>query len=250
MEELLDGRVAIVTGGTSGIGRATAVEFARHGAKVVIAGRRESEGAETVRMIDEIGGQSSFIQADVSISEDVENLIRKTLELYERIDCAFNNAGYAGMPMGLTKTAEDEFDKIISTNLRGTFLCMKHEIAAMMQQGDGAIVNAGSINGLAANPGTSAYSATKGGIIALSRTAALEYARFGIRINVVSPGAIATDMLAPLPEEGLKKLARAHPLGRLGTAQEIAKVVVWLCSDRASYILGQNIMVDGGYTAQ
>ncbi len=249
MEALLTGRVAVVTGGTSGIGRATAVEFARQGAKVVIAGRRESEGAQTVRMIEEIGGEASFIQTDVSISEDVENLIRKAIELYERIDCAFNNAGYAGIPVGLTKTAEDEFDKIISTNLRGTFLCLKHEIAVMMQHG-GAIVNAGSINGLAASPGTSAYSATKGGIIAMSRTAALEYARFRIRINVVSPGAIATDMLAPLPDESLKRLARAHPLGRLGTAQEVAKVAVWLCSDRASYVLGQNIMVDGGYTAQ
>lgn len=249
MGDRLRDKVALVTGGTAGIGRATALAFAAEGAHVVVAGRRAAEGAETVRQIEQAGGQARFIAADVAQAAEVEALVDQTLAAYGRLDCAFNCAGVAASG-SLVEYSEADWDRAIAVNLKGTWLCLKYEIPAMLRGGSGAIVNVGSIGGVVGFPGTGVYAATKGGVIALSRTAAVEYARSGIRVNVVSPGPIATDMLADVPPDLLAQISSAYPLGRTGTPEEVAEAVVYLCSDAASYITGHNLMVDGGYYAQ
>ncbi len=245
----LDGKVALVTGASSGIGQATALAFARVGAKVVAASRRRAEGEETVRRIQEAGGEAIFVKTDVSKAAEVEALVNKTMYTYGRLDCACNNAGIpASGP--LTDMSEEDWDRVFDVNLKGTWLSLKYEIPAMLEQGGGAIVNVASGAGVVGFAGYASYCATKGGVIALTRAAAMEYAKSGIRINVVSPGAIETDMMATLPPDILAKITAGHPIGHIGKPEEVAEAVVWLCSDSASFVVGHNMMIDGGYTAQ
>ncbi len=245
----LYGKVALVTGASSGIGRATAIAFARAGAKVVAASRRIAEGEETVRRILEVGGEAIFIKTDVSNAAEVEALINKTVDIYGHLDCACNNAGIpASGP--LTDMSEEDWDRVLNVNLKGTWLSLKYEIPAMLKQAGGAIVNVASGAGVVGFANYASYCASKGGVIALTRAAAMEYAKSGIRMNVVSPGAIETDMLATLPLEILAQITVGHPIGRIGKPEEIAEAVVWLCSDSASFVIGHNMMIDGGYTAQ
>ena len=255
MEKLFEGKVALVTGGSSGIGRATALAFAREGAKVIVVNNSNVEkGKETVSMIESAGGEAIFIKTDVSNAVEVEAMVNKAVETYGRLDCAFNNAGI-GDTMALTADlTEEEWDRTINVNLKGVWLCMKYEIKQMLKQGGGAIVNMSSAIGLVGLKGSSAYTASKGGVIQLTRTAALEYARSGIRVNAVCPSFIATPMnkrlLANQPE--LEKTIKTvlHPVGRLGEMEEVAEAVIWLCSDRASFVTGHPMAVDGGYLAQ
>ena len=246
----LYGKVALVTGASSGIGRATAIAFAHAGAKVVAASRRIAEGEETVRRILEVGGEAIFVKTDVSKAAEVEALVSKTVDIYGRVDYACNNAGVGGVPSLITDVSEEDWDCLVDVNLKGTWLCLKYELRAMLKQGCGAIVNIASVAGIVGFAGYASYCATKSGVIALTRAAAIEYAKKGIRINVVSPGAIETDMLATHSANVLTQLTAKHPIGRIGKPQEVAEAVVWLCSDAASFVTGQNMMIDGGYTAQ
>jgi NAD(P)-dependent dehydrogenase (short-subunit alcohol dehydrogenase family) len=246
----LDGKVAIVTGGSSGIGRATAVAFAKEGAKVVIAARRTQEGEETVRLVKEAGSEALFVQTDVTNAAQIEALVNKTIESYGRLDCAFNNAGF-GKLIPLTERTEEDWDSEIDVNLKAVWLCLKYEIPAMLKTGAGAIVNMASMGGAVIGTSSfSAYQAAKSGVVGLTRSAAIEYASQKIRINAVSPGLISTDILAGLPEEVFQEMTATIPLKRLGEAEEVAEAVVWLCSNAASYITGQNLVIDGGYTVQ
>ena len=248
-----DGKVALVTGGASGIGRATALTFAREGAKLVIADMHEDGGQQTVHLITEKGGEAIFVRTDVSKAVEVQALISKAVETYGRLDCAHNNAGIAG---GLrARTAdypEDRWHQVIAVNLTGVWLCMKYEIPQMLSQGGGAIVNTASAAGLVGTRGTSAYVASKHGVVGLTKTAALEYAQQGIRVNCVCPGAIQTPMTDRAwsdPERRARVIA-SEPVGRIGNPEEIAEAVVWLCSDAASFVTGHTMTVDGGYVAQ
>lgn len=246
----LGGKVAIVTGGSSGIGRATAIELARQGAKVVVAARRESEGEETVQQVKAVGSHGFFIKTDVTKAADLEALIHRTLEVYSRLDCVFNNAG-AGKAAPLVELSEQGWDSELTVNLKAVWLSMKYEIPAMLESGGGAIVNMASQGGgVIGVPNFASYTAAKGGVVALTRTAAMEYGGQGIRINCVSPGLILTDLLAEVPQDTLQQMEASVPLKRGGKPEEVAKAVVWLCSDDASYITGHNLVIDGGYTVQ
>jgi NAD(P)-dependent dehydrogenase (short-subunit alcohol dehydrogenase family) len=248
----LDGKVALVTGGTSGIGRETAVLFAKAGAKVVVAGRREQEGQETVELIRAAVGHSMFVRADVSKAADVEALVQKIVERFGRLDIAFNNAGIEGVYAPIVRQSEEDFDRTISINLKGVWLCLKYEVRQMLKQGTGgAIVNMASVLGLVGSAGTSAYSASKHGVIGLTKTAALENAKKGIRVNAVCPGFVETPMSdRTLHVPAAHKFAvSCHPIGRLGKATEIAEAVLWMCSDRASFMTGQLLGLDGGFLA-
>jgi NAD(P)-dependent dehydrogenase (short-subunit alcohol dehydrogenase family) len=248
----LNGKVAVVTGGTSGIGRTTAVALAREGAKVVVTGRRAAEGAETVRLIQEAGGEGLFVVADVTKDSDQANLVRETLAAFGRLDIAFVNAGvFAAGP--LTEQSEETYDYLMDINVKGAWLTLKHQIPAMLANGGGSIVVNATAAAMVGLPGTTLYAASKGAVISLARTAAIDYAKQGIRINIVNPGAIAT----PMAEEGFGNLkafeefmAPLHPVGRVGQPEEIAAAVVFLASDAASFITGQTLNVDGGLTAQ
>ena len=249
----LVGKIALVTGGRSGIGRSAALAFAREGAKVAIGDVQVKAGQETVQVIREAGGQAVFVQTDVSKASDVEALINRTVEVYGRLDCAFNNAGVEAKYASTADSTEDDWDRVLGINLKGVWLCMKHEIRQMLEQGGGAIVNTASTAGLVGFRGTSAYAASKHGVIGLTKTAALEYAKAGIRINAVCPGTTRT----PLAERFIAGDPRAEarmsdmqPLGRMGRPEEIAEAVVWLCSDAASFVTGHAMVVDGGYVAQ
>lgn len=253
MSNQLDGRVALVTGGASGIGRATGILFAKAGAAVVISDVSEEGGKATVRSIEENGGRSAFVKADVSQPQQVEALINSTIELYGRLDCACNNAGIEGTMAPTADCSEENWDRVIAINLKGVWLCMKHEIPVMMRQGAGAIVNMASVAGVVGFSDLPAYCASKGGIVQLTRTAALEYARDGIRVNAICPGGIQTPMIERIEafrENMATSLIALHPIGRLGTPEEIAEAVVWLCSDAASFVTGHMMVVDGGFTAQ
>jgi NAD(P)-dependent dehydrogenase (short-subunit alcohol dehydrogenase family) len=248
-----EGKVALITGGTSGIGRATAIAFAREGAKVVVTGRREKEGQEVVDEIKQADGEAIFIKTDVSKAADVKAMIEQTVAAFGRLDYAFNNAGVEQELKSLPHQTEEEFDFITNINIKGVWLSMQQEIPAMLENGGGAIVNMSSIGGLVAAPGMDIYVASKHAVIGLTKGAALAYAKKNIRVNVVSPGAIATEMFNRIetvnPAAGAA-IKAAHPMGRAGTPEEIANTVLWLCSDGASFITGQTIAIDGGYTAQ
>jgi NAD(P)-dependent dehydrogenase (short-subunit alcohol dehydrogenase family) len=248
----LQGKVGIVTGGTSGIGRDAAVLFARAGAKVVVAGRREAEGKETIDLIRAVGGDALFVKMDVSRAAEVKALVQKTVEKFGRLDVAFNNAGIEGNWIPITEQSEEDWDSVIDINLKGTWLCLKYEIQQMLKQGSGgAIVNMASVAGLIGSAGAATYCASKHGVMGLTKAAALETARSGIRINVVCPAVIETPMgerVFGAPE--MKKFALGlHPIGRFGKPREIAEAVVWMCSDRASFMTGQSLVLDGGFLA-
>jgi NAD(P)-dependent dehydrogenase (short-subunit alcohol dehydrogenase family) len=252
MASEFEGKVGLVTGGTSGIGRETAVLFARAGAKVVVAGRREVQGNETIEMVREAGGDGLFVKSDVSKAAEVETLIQQVVERFGRLDIAFNNAGIEGIQAPIVKQSEEDWDRTIAINLKGVWLCLKYEIRQMLKQGGGgAIVNMASIIGLIGTAGVAAYSASKHGVIGLTKTAALENAKSGIRINAVCPGFTETPMAdrifrAPAVR---KYVVDCHPIGRLGRPAEIAEAVVWMCSDRASFMTGQSLVLDGGFLA-
>lgn len=247
--KILENKVALVTGGTSGIGKATALAFGKAGAKVVFSGRREKEGEDTANLIRQSGAECLFVRSDVSSEAEVKALIQKTVEYYGRLDCAFNNAGIDPPTKPLHEQSVADFDKLMAINVRGLFLCMKYEIQQMLTQGVGVVVNNSSMGGLIAFPGMSPYIASKHAVMGLTRSAALDYAKQGIRINAVNPGIIATDMMDRLADGNPDQMASIVPMGRLGQAEEIAATVVFLCSDAASYITGQPIVIDGGYTA-
>lgn len=244
-----DGKVALVTGGSSGIGKATALGFARAGANVVIASRRVTEGEQTVHEICERGGDAIFVKTDVSKASEVEGLMNQTIEFYGRLDYACNNAGTFVMGQ-LFELSEEEWDRTINANLKGIWLSLKYQIPIMLQQKRGVIVNMASMSAIIGNPGVSIYSASKGGVVALTQSAAIEYAASGIRINAISPGVISTPMVDDIPTPLLEDIQSKHPIGRLGKPEEIANAVIWLCSDKASFVTGHNMVIDGGYTAQ
>ena len=252
MTRELEGKVGLVTGGTSGIGRDTAVLFAKAGAKVVVAGRRELEGEETVELIRAAGGDGLFVKTDVSKASEVEALIQKDVEKFGRLDIAFNNAGIEGVWAPIIRQSEEDWDRTIDINLKGVWLCLKYEIRQMLKQGGGgAIVNMASIIGLVGSAGVAAYSASKHGVIGLTKTAALENAKSGIRINAVCPGFTETpmaDRIFRVPAVR-KYVLSCHPIGRFGRPTEIAEAVVWMCSDRASFMTGQSLVLDGGFLA-
>jgi len=257
MSARLEGKVALVTGGGSGIGRAAALAFAREGARVLVADIALEGGEETVRGIQRQGGQAVFIQTDVSRASEVESLIRKGVEIYGRLDCAFNNAGIAGLRAPFADYPEEEWDRIIRVNLKGVWLCMKHEIRQMLAQGGGAIVNTAATSAVVGSPYASAYCAGSHGIVGLVKCAALEYAKAGIRVNAVCPGPIRTPLMAQLiagwPEAQRQtveeQLTARSPMGRMGAPEEVAEAVVWLCSEAASLVTGAALPLDGGFLA-
>jgi NAD(P)-dependent dehydrogenase (short-subunit alcohol dehydrogenase family) len=247
------GKVAIVTGGTAGIGRAAAIAYAQQGAKVVVAGRRFEAGQETVRLIKAAGGEALFIQTDVTEETDVKTMVDRTVSVFGRLDMAFNNAGVFGESAVLTEQTDDDYDRIMTANVKGVWLCMKYEIAQMLKQGSGSIVNTSSILGVVAMAGVPLYTASKYAVQGLTKAVALQYAKSGIRINAVGPGAIATDMLEIATggqDEAKAYMAGLHPMGRVGQPAEVANAVLWLSSDAASFVTGETLMVDGGFVAQ
>ena len=247
-----DGKVALVTGGTSGIGRETAVLFAKNGARVVVTGRRENEGKATVDLIRGAGGEGIFLRSDVAKASDVKAMVEKTVEAFGGLDYAFNNAGIEGNWVPIVEQTEEEWDQTIDINLKGTWLCLKYELQQMLKQGrGGAIVNMSSIAGLIGTRGTAIYSASKHGVLGLTKAAAIEVAGNGIRVNAVCPAAIETamgDRLFGAPD--VKKMALAfYPMNRFGEASEVAEAVVWMCSSAASFMTGQSLVLDGGFLA-
>ena len=248
------GKVALVTGGSAGIGRATAVAFAREGAKVVVASRRMKEGDETIQLIKQAGSDGFFIKTDVAKAADVKAMVEKTMTTYGRLDYAFNNAGVVEPNPGpLVEQTEETFDQIVNINVKGVWLSMKYEIPEMLKRGGGAIVNMSSVAGVIGLPGIGIYIASKHAVIGLTKTAALEYSKSGVRVNAVNPAAIETDMLAHVAgdnPEARAQMAAGHPIGRIGRAEEVAEAVIWLCSDKASFVTGHSLLVDGGYTAK
>ncbi|MBW4660665.1 MAG: glucose 1-dehydrogenase [Drouetiella hepatica Uher 2000/2452] len=242
------GKVAIVTGASSGIGRATAIAFGKAGARVVVVARRADKGEESVHLVQEAGGEAIFVQADVTKAADIEAMVQKTIETYGRLDYAFNNAG-SGTSGKIADLSETDWDFEINANLKSVWLSMKYEIPVMQQSGGGAIVNISSQGALLGVANYGAYGAAKAGVIALSRAAAAEYSADRIRINTVSPGAVKTDLWAEAPPEMLDQVAAGIPLQRIGMPADIAEAVVWLCSDGAAFITGHNLIIDGGFTA-
>ena len=246
------GKVALITGGGSGIGRATALKFAAEGASVVIGNRNEKAGRETVNLIEQAGGKASFYQTDVTKLNNVRELVQYTVDTYGGLDAAFNNAGVED-PQAMTPDQTDEaFDLVMNVNVKGVWYSMKCEIEYMVANGGGTIVNTSSIAGLIGYPGHAPYTASKHAVIGLTKTSALEYAKQGIRVNAVCPGATETSLLDGLAtgdSATIEYIKSLHPIGRLAKPEEIADVVVWLCSNEASFVLGQEIAIDGGFTA-
>ncbi len=253
MKEGLEGKVALVTGGSSGIGRAVALAFARQGAKVVVADVDAHGGEQTVQALTKSAGEAIFVKVDVSNAVEVESLISKTIETYGRLDCANNNAGIGGDAGSTANCTEENWDRTININLKGVWLCMKYEILQMMRQGGGTIVNTSSLAGLVGAKDYPAYVASKHAVVGLTKAAALDHADANIRVNAICPGHVMTPLLERIagsdPQFEAERIARC-PLGRMGTPEEIAEAVVWLCSDAASFVTGHAMSVDGGYTAQ
>jgi NAD(P)-dependent dehydrogenase (short-subunit alcohol dehydrogenase family) len=249
----LEGRVALVTGAASGIGRAAAYLFAREGASVVVSDVDVEGGEATAEQVRKAGAQALFARADVAEPRDVAALVGVALERFGRLDCAYNNAGISGAAHDVADMPVEQFDRAIAVMLRGVYLCMKHEIPALLARGGGAIVNCASGAGLIGFPGQCGYVAAKHGVIGLTKTAALEYAARGIRINAVCPGTARTgiveDWIGGRPELE-RQVAELHPIGRIAAPEEIAEAVVWLCSDAASFVVGTALSVDGGYVAR
>jgi NAD(P)-dependent dehydrogenase (short-subunit alcohol dehydrogenase family) len=245
-----EGKVALVTGGGSGIGRATALAFAREGAKVVIGNRNVERGEETVSIIRKASGTASFKRTDVMVAAEVEHAVKTC----GRLDIAFNNAGIEGdVKPTLIDHTEANFDAVMEVNVKGVWLSMKYEIPQMLKIGGGAIVNCSSVAGVIGFPGIGIYSASKHAVIGLTKAAALEFSAQGIRVNAVNPAVIDTEMVDRLADGmNVKKddLTTFHPIGRLGRVEEVAEAVLWLCSDKASFVTGHSMMIDGGFTAR
>ncbi|HLT48601.1 MAG TPA: SDR family oxidoreductase [Rubricoccaceae bacterium] len=255
MSTRLDGRVAVVTGAASGIGRACALDLARAGARVVVSDlERAAEGGdETVRLVREAGGEARFVACDVSDGADVLRLVEATVAAFGRLDALVSNAGVGGALAPAADYTEEEWDRVIGVNLRGVWLCMKHAIPVMLEQGGGAIVNVASILGHVGFAGAPAYVAAKHGVVGLTKAAAADYAQRGVRVNAVCPAFIVTPMIerAGLTEdpEVRRAIEARHPINRLGQPEEVAGLVTWLCTDAASFVTGASYLVDGGYTA-
>ena len=251
METIFKGKVAIVTGGTSGIGKATAIAFAEKGATVVIVDWIENE--ETLNLIKASGGEAIFVKCDVSKATEVKAMVEKTIAAFGRIDYAFNNAGIEGTNAKTADCTEENWDKTIGVNLKGIWLCMKYEIPEILKQGKGVIINCASVAGLIGFGGLPAYVASKHGIIGLTKTTALEYAKQGLRVNAVCPGVIQTPMIDRITgkiKETIEEFKGLEPIGRFGLPEEIANAVLWMCSDEASFVTGHAMVVDGGFVAQ
>lgn len=250
----LEAKVAVVTGAGSGIGRATALACAREGAKIVAADVAVAGGEETVTLIKNAGGEATFVKTNVTQAAEVEALMAAAVSAYGRIDCAHNNAGIEGVLAMTADYPEDDWDRVMAVNLKGVWLCMKYELPHMIRQGGGAMVNTASLAGLVGAKRMPAYVASKHGVAGLTKAAALEYARSGIRVNAVCPGVIHTSMVDRIflnRRPDLKeRLEASEPIGRLGTPEEVAEAVVWLCSDAASFVTGHTMSVDGGMYAQ
>ena len=254
MAGILAGKTALVTGGASGIGRATALAMAREGARVAVSDLSEESAASTVALINQAGGQAIAIGGDVANEADVQAMVARTIAAFGRLDCAFNNAGISPRNVGPTgqrthEMSQASFDAMLAVNLTGVFLCMKHEIPHMLAQGGGSIVNTASIAGLIGLPSATNYVASKHGVVGITKTAAMEYAKDNIRVNCVNPGYIKTPMTDPTMAERYDTLMTKVPMNRLGTADEIAEAVVWMLSDRASFMTGASHIIDGGYYA-
>lgn len=253
MVEMLTDKVALVTGAASGIGRATALRFAEEGATVAVADFDDDGGAETVRLVEEVGGDAAFFHVDVSDEAAVESLVAAVTEEFGGIDVAHNNAGIEGESGPVTDQSVENWERVIDVNLQGVFLCLKHEIPAIAERGGGAIVNTASVAGLVGAAGLSPYYASKHGVVGLTRSVAVEAAEQDIRVNAVCPGVIDTPMVERFTrgdEETLAATVEPQAMKRLGDPEEVADAVVWLCSDHASFVTGVAMPVDGGYTAQ
>ena len=253
MTRRLMNKVVLVTGAGSGIGKASALAFAREGAKVIVADTIAEDGEDTVDSIKRAGGEASFVRTDVSKATEVESMVNRTIETYGHLDCAYNNAGVVISPRLTPETSEKDWDHVINVNLKGVWLCMKYEIPQMIKSGKGAIVNASSMLGLIGLAKRSAYAASKHGVIGLTKVAALEYAHAGIRVNAICPAVVRTPLVESIMQsdpEAESQLISMIPMKRLGTLEEIAEVVIWLCSDASSFVTGHAMLVDGGAVAK
>jgi NAD(P)-dependent dehydrogenase (short-subunit alcohol dehydrogenase family) len=250
---LLEGKVALITGAGGGIGRASALTFSREGARLVLGDIAEEALAESARLVTEQGGEVASRVTDVTRRADVAALVALALERYGRLDCAFNSAGIPGRMQPFAEQGEDQYDRVMDTNVRGTWICTQEEVKAMLAGGGGSVVNASSGLGMIAAPQVSAYVTSKHAVLGLTRAAALEYARRGVRVNAVLPGVVDTampqEMFAAAPE-AIQHIAETSPMGRLARPEEVAEAAAWLCSDRSSYVNGHGLVVDGGIVVQ
>jgi NAD(P)-dependent dehydrogenase (short-subunit alcohol dehydrogenase family) len=250
MSALFEGKSVLITGGGSGIGRAAALAFARRGAHVTVAGRRQDEGLETVALIEQAGGLAGYVQADVTDPDDLARLHQRAMDMRGRLDIAFNNAGFQEPRAPIVEQDPALYTRVFDTNVRAVYLGLQHQIAIMLKQGGGAIVVNTSVSGLRnPNPGLALYSASKAAAIALVRSAAMEYAEHGIRINAVAPGRVVTPMMLGSKIMDMKAVAAGLPLRRMGQPEEVAEAVVWLASDAASFVVGHVLCTDGGFMA-
>lgn len=253
MNTYFQDKIVLITGGAQGMGFDTAKAFANQGARIVIADYNEKQAQLAAESINNLGQTAISIPCDVSKENDIKQMMDQIIKVFGRLDAAFNNAGIQSPSTNIADLTSDEYDRILDINLKGVWLCMKYELLQMRQQGNGAIVNCSSLGGLVGGAGRAAYHAAKHGVLGLTKSAALEYATQNIRINAVCPGTIDTPMLEKMFETGdlsREDLARVQPIGRLGKGSEIADTVLWLCSPSSSFVIGQSISVDGGYTIQ